>query len=379
MSAKNSEAPIASQHFTFLDGLRGAAATMVVVNHLPAFFSLPVLVSQLGFGNPWVAIFIALSGFCLYLPSSGRENLEMPRPFYEFMQRRVRRIMPAWYASLFLCIMIGILFRYRGYTSPYAFLPKDVFDVLTHVTLTHSMSLYSGSINGPGYTLGTEWQLYLLMAPFLLIARRIGWAGLLVLVGLTAFIPYPLLAKIITKIISPTFTVPFILGMIGSRALSRNPVETKDCLWQRRVALALILTGIGGYATLASRNHDIACWFIGVATAAACFYMAASPQALGTLFFSSRPLHWLGCCSYSLYLTHFALLALLQYVAVTIGLHNQNTACLVLIPGLPLVFGFAYVFYCGFERPFLYSKRKQLSRTPLTAPSSPIATSAVPE
>src|ERR671932_1930004 len=80
----------------FLDGIRGFAAAMVVVHHLSAFTAVPALVAALSLGNPWVAIFITLSGFCLYLPSARRERAQMPRPFWEFMNRRARRIVTAW-------------------------------------------------------------------------------------------------------------------------------------------------------------------------------------------------------------------------------------------------------------------------------------------
>src|SRR4051812_36822936 len=95
----------------FLDGIRGIASFMVLLLHLQTFAPVPAAVAWLGFGNPWVAIFIVLSAFCLYLPSARAEKPRVGRPFFEFLVRRAVRIVPAWYAALALAIGIGLIFK----------------------------------------------------------------------------------------------------------------------------------------------------------------------------------------------------------------------------------------------------------------------------
>jgi peptidoglycan/LPS O-acetylase OafA/YrhL len=326
---------------------------MVVAHHLPAFCTSPEWVNILGLGNPWVAIFIALSGYCLFLPAAGRDKPEMPRPFWEFMRRRARRIIPPWYASLVLCVLVGWFFAQQQFPPPFSFLPKDIWDILTHLTLTHSMVVYAGSINRPGYTLGTEWQPYILMILFLLVARRLGWWVLLIGIGLLPFIPIAPVEKIVSKVFNPTFTMPFVLGMLGARATRTLPHEGERVPRHTAIATVLTLLGVTGYLLLTHRDHDRACWFAGLATAAGCFWMTRYPQALPTRFFASAPISLLGSFSYSLYLTHFALLALLHFTAIRLGLTDIRAFYLLFLPALPLIFAFASLFYYFFEKPFL--------------------------
>lgn len=345
----------------FLDGIRGAAAAMVVVSHLPAFFPTPDWVAKAGLGNPWVAIFITLSGLCLYLPSAGREQVEMPRPFWDFMQRRARRIVPAWYASLVLCVAVGVFFRSAHYHQPFQFLPQNAVDVLAHLTLLHSATAYSGSINGPGYTLGTEWQLYILMILFLEVACRFGWVALIMGMAVLAF-PFPGLAgKLVGKIASPTFTVPFLLGLLAARWIMQpsrlpgrwNAVSPSIKAWS---GAGLVLGAAALYVFVDPHSHVVACWAAALATALACAVMAALPRSPAAQLFGSRAGRLLGSFSYSLYLTHFPLLALARYVALNWAVPGDRQFLVVVLPCLPMIFGFAYLFHLLFERPFLNSR-----------------------
>jgi peptidoglycan/LPS O-acetylase OafA/YrhL len=333
---------------------------MVVVNHLPAFVDSPHWVVSAGLGNPWVAIFIVLSGFSLYLPAAQQRPIQMPRGFGDFMKRRALRILPAWYAALALCVCTGAFLGLQGSDLHSWFLPMDGWDVFTHVTLTHSMTGYSGSIDGPGYTLGTEWQLYLLLLPFLVVVRRWGWLLLLVVVASTA-LPIPgIPGQLVHKALSTTFTVPFLLGMLSARLLYWGPYErvrvrgrnaTTVVLW------AFIAAGSVGYLELNDYSHDLACWAVALATGAACILMARRPRSLIGRAFSSRPITFVGSFAYSLYLTHFPLFALGAWAASALGIVGAQAFYLVFVPLLLPVFAFAYGFYLLFERPFLRSRQ----------------------
>ena len=355
---------VPADRLEFVDGIRGVAAALVVVHHLPTFVAAPAFVAAMSLGNPWVAIFITLSGFCLYLPAAKRERVEMPRPFGEFMSRRARRIVPPWYASLVFCTLIGLGLRTVHYRFADAFVPQNVWDVLTHLTLTHSLTRYSGSINGPGYTLGTEWQLYLMMFGFVWLARRFGWLPLIGTVALLTAFPFPGVAgNLLQKVLNPTFTVPFLLGMAGAR-LARRPFLFAGRLSPAAepALFALIaLLSLAGYLVVNPHNHEIACWLAGLATAAGCVFMARRPRSRVARAFGSRAGRTLGSFSYSLYLTHLPLLAL---IAAFSGADAVNGAAPAgafytrFVPALPLVFGFAYGFYLLFERPFLNAAPK---------------------
>jgi peptidoglycan/LPS O-acetylase OafA/YrhL len=339
----------------FLDGMRGVAAFMVIVHHYPAFVQTPEWILAMGLGNPWVSIFITLSGFCLYLPVAGQQAIRLPYPFKEFMTRRAWRILPAWYAALLLSMGTGLLLGVANYETPFRWLPLDIFDLLTHITLTHSMTLYSGSILGPGYTLGTEWQLYILMLPFLMLARRFGWIALVAVVALLA-LPYPgIVGKLVHKIVSPTFAGPFVLGLLAVRIAHYHWIGTAKlgATWPQGLTLATLVLSILAFFPLNRWNHDAASWSAGLATATACILLSVSPKSAAARVLGSRVGRTLGSFSYSLYLTHFPLLALCGLIATTLAVDPNSAFAIVFVPGTIVILLFAYWFHLLFERPFL--------------------------
>ena len=365
-------------HLQFLDGIRGVAASMVVVHHLPVFVAVPAFLGLIAAPNPWVAIFITLSGFCLYLPAAGRRQVEMPRPFWEFMRRRARRIVPAWYASLVLCVLIGGFFTVVN--SPYAgiFVPANLADILVHLSLTHSMTIYSGHINGPGYTLGTEFQLYVLMIGLIFVAARAGWPTLLAGTVLLCWVP-GVAGKVVHHLYSTTFGLPFVIGMIAAR-LSRRPpaLLANHSGIERLLLVGLGLLGVAAFSVLFRADtvinpdqqewhflYDYSSWAAALATGCACIWMARHPHCLAARLLSSRGAKALGSYSYSLYLTHLPLLALAAYLASTLTLSASAAFWVVFLPALAIIFGFAYLFSLFFERPFLNSKPSAGSAPPV--------------
>src|SRR3954454_18891800 len=99
------------QRLAGLDGVRGLAALFVVVNHvfLRAFPGYPV--DRAPFWAAWfiygrfaVVVFIVLSGFSLAL-SPARRDWDLGG-VSRFAQRRVRRILPAYWAALVFSLAV---------------------------------------------------------------------------------------------------------------------------------------------------------------------------------------------------------------------------------------------------------------------------------
>jgi len=148
-----------------LDVLRAIAAMLVVFYHL---FELgpPALKSFLLWPpNPygWVGVdlFFVLSGFFI-----GRLVLQ-PSTFRPgaFFVRRALRILPAYYFSIIVIVLFlqaGRLFSVDGW-----------WHLVSHVFLFHNLiPSHHGSINGVYWTLGVEWQFYLLMLLAAPVLRR---------------------------------------------------------------------------------------------------------------------------------------------------------------------------------------------------------------
>jgi peptidoglycan/LPS O-acetylase OafA/YrhL len=168
-----------AKHLPFLDGIRGIAAIYVFLHHAVAISisfdplrgTKHLLLQWTQYGQIAVAIFIVLSGFCLMLPVADlQSNFRggLPRFFY----RRARRILPPYYAamalSLFLIWMCGPLEPSRQQLSHTT--------LIAHLLLLHNVNAdWNHAINGPMWSVATEWQIYFVFALVLLpIQRKFG-------------------------------------------------------------------------------------------------------------------------------------------------------------------------------------------------------------
>jgi peptidoglycan/LPS O-acetylase OafA/YrhL len=136
----------------FVDGLRGLAALYVLLFHLglnsdevagsysPA---VQVLRSVLGEGHLAVVVFIVLSGFSLMLPIARSGTGRLTTSLLEFARRRVRRILPAYYAALALGLVLVL-----GYTAlgPLLSLKRQPVTgvlepgtIISHLLLVHNL------------------------------------------------------------------------------------------------------------------------------------------------------------------------------------------------------------------------------------------------
>ena len=165
-----------------LDGVRAAAALMVVLTHVgfqtgeTTRGALGALVARMDFG---VALFFALSGFLLYRPwaRAARGGTAAP-DVHRYLLRRAVRILPAYWVALFAVLLT---------TARDASVP----DVVRHVTLTQ---VYGGRLLD-GFTqtwsLATEASFYIVL-PLLaaLLSRATGLrAHLAALAGLALVAP----------------------------------------------------------------------------------------------------------------------------------------------------------------------------------------------
>lgn len=156
---------LSSRQYTDLQGLhvlRGFAALSVLLFHCvhvapwPSFPQHgPLVWFRLGgFGVP---IFFALSGFVVTQAALRELKTQPERARFAFMLKRIARIAPLYLltSALFLALVdSGAL---RGADA--------LFQALTHLTFTHSLFVGTiNSINGPTWSIGVEFQLYLLVA-----------------------------------------------------------------------------------------------------------------------------------------------------------------------------------------------------------------------
>ena len=182
------DAPSHQREVGALTGLRGFAAMWVFIFH---FWGSQVIkavnIELLGwqfditwcftFGWLGVPIFFVLSGFLLAQPFikqaglKSSESIKEPRPLpprinlKSYFIRRVLRVFPAYYAQLFILVLLAYFFQYGSY-------PENAASWIAHLTMTFfSPPFFISGINGVWWTLPIEFGFYLLLPLFAVLLK----------------------------------------------------------------------------------------------------------------------------------------------------------------------------------------------------------------
>jgi len=371
-------------HLDYIDGMRAAAALVVVVNHsyaqawCPFYDQFPppefaFLSYSLAVGHLAVSVFIVISGFCLYLPVARADGVLRGGPLL-FFRRRVRRILPPYYAALALCLLL-IATVLGQQTGSLWDVSADVrtMDVISHVLLLQNF-FGTGRINYVFWSIALEWQIYFLFPLLVLLFRRWNVAGTVLL---TMVVGYTLTFSSIRRVDHATlhYLGLFTLGMAAARvAFSRDErlVRLKERGPWAAIAAATFLPATGLTLFWGWRN-SIAHWplldlIVGVGTAGLLLAAAQSSQGIVSRAFSVQPLAWIGRFSYSLYLIHAPILQLLWlYALKPLGLGNGTIFVTLLLAGGPIIVGASYLFFRLFEKPFMNSPAPAQPTVPAVA------------
>jgi len=377
-----------------LDGLRAFACSAVVLLHcyiysgepqwripLGRFAPNPMRVFQ--FGNTGVHLFLILSGFCLFIGIArpGREGTLKVR---QFLERRFFRIVPAYYATMLFCLAMFPVYgwvagRTGVHVEPPGQMPGAASWIL-HLMLLHPL-LPSATfdLNGPFWSLGLEWEYYLVFPALVWGFARFGpWKTLAVLLAITlGYRAVALLAlgkdhSFITQwsVISasiPGRVAEFGLGMVAAWQLARGRLRVWGLGKIVGVAIVALAAMVGGMKAAPFTVFGDLLWSM--------FYLAILMATLAgvpamTRFFSLAPLTWVGERSYSVYLIHLPLLTL---VAPFFAARFSGLALFGALVGVmfPITLLLATAWYHVFERPFLKGmpgRKKRASNSVLPAP-----------
>lgn len=277
-----------------LDGLRGVAVLMVLVDHSG------LLGVGRSLGSAGVTVFFVLSGFLIsrvIMAARDRGDWSMRT----FLAARVVRLVPA------LIVMQAVVavawFVTRGSMGE---LPGQMAASTAYV-----MNFYYGHFDARllrhTWSLAVEEQFYLLwplVLPWLLRARRpVIWMGVLVAASMLGRLTLAVSGHQDTAYTSlPTNAFALLLGCL----LAVDPVEVKSGRLQRAVPVAAI-TGIVGVTLFASVPAPSILLPIAAAPLAMVALMFALP---GATLLEAQWLRFVGRISYALYLWHFPVLGL---------------------------------------------------------------------
>jgi len=370
-SAESDEVPSPSvphqgPRLDYLDGLRAIAALYVLLDH--AIVNVyPVwqpqaeatllanrwapLAAALLFARYAVAVFIVLSGFCLMLPVMKRAG-ELSGGATRFFTKRIRRIIPPYYAAIALCALVMTGAHLQNVT---------VSDIVRHMLLVNDIA-GDDSINGAFWSIAVECHIYLVFPVLVLFAARFGlWRIAPVTVALCLAAYYLSYGSIAWQV-SPHFLGLFALGALAcgiaygsqsSYVAARNLVP-----WHTIAAVLLV-----GLALLSAWRHT-AIWhgrpLVGAldllaGLTAAAVLVAASLSGRNRLrsALEWRPLVVVGGFSYSLYLIHGPILQAIRFHNPVAQLTPPQVLAALVLAVAPLTIAAAYLFHVAFERPFM--------------------------
>ncbi|NRR29105.1 acyltransferase [Oxalobacteraceae bacterium] len=369
----------------FLDGLRALAALWVMFGHAHLFVlgwnALPalagLLLNWLLYLHLGVDIFLVLSGFCLALPVV-RNGFRLSTSTAVFFAGRAVRILPPYLATLGLILLVNAFVPLARWGRHAAGLTSEIpaAELWANVLLLQDVLPQYNTINGPFWSIAAEWHLYLLFPLAVWILRRFGVLALLLAgINLAIFLSWfneklPLLAPNLQVSVPqpPFFVALFAMGIVAA-ALAQAPqfaplrARIQRHAWQVAAGLTLplalllwdnrILDGatVGRFL---SHVHQIDP-LCGALTAALLVGLSGlAPAHWARRVLERRALVALGGFSYSLYLTHIPILAILYTVMGRYGMlteaHALRDFFILLIGGSLLCIGFSWGFARLFER-----------------------------
>jgi len=348
-----------SRRLAGLDGIRGLAALYVVADHVflrsfrgyPADHA-PFWAAWLIYGRFAVVVFIVLSGFSLAL-SPARHGWRLDA-VSKFAGRRVRRILPPYWAALAFSLAVAWLII----PQPEHGVP-DAKSVFVNGLLVQNL-VAAHSPNAAFWSMAVEAQLYVVLPLLLVLVRRRGAAVMVtavVVVVAAVGIVGPHIPRLRTFVIQspPDLAALFAVGILTAGIVgARESRRSWPWPWLALGALAPVLAVIAWRGSAWTQGHlfwvdlalgpAIACLLAGLAT--------GRPAALLRLL-DARPVRSLGSFSYSLYLTHAPIVAIVceRIVAGRVA-PGVPTFLVSLALALPLTIAFARLFAAVFEIPF---------------------------
>lgn len=291
-----------------LTGLRGVAAVLVMFYH---YNSSRLLTGPahtfVAHGYLMVDVFFILSGYVIVMTYGNlfANGFSWPS-FLKFMGRRVARIYPLY---VFMTVPAGLLIA-NGWMDHWPG-PPVFLTALVNLTMLQSL-IGVPTLNTPGWSISAEWMVYLIF-PLLAMLCLHGAAWRAFAIAVITVVALPLLTQIPSLLGEPKRAgildiwhygtvypvvrsiIEFTMGILAYRASTNATV--RRTIGNEWVAAALTIALL---VLMCVKAADIA-----IALLLPSFMIAlAAQRSLAAQFLASKPLHWLGELSFSIYMIH---------------------------------------------------------------------------
>lgn len=334
-----------------VDGLRGVAVLMVVVYHARFCFIAPpgspyLVDAAILQGYQGVSLFLVLSGFCLSYPLLQRRSAGEARWFVPsvFFARRCLRILPPYYIAFAYFSVMSMGLAAQGVRIPSIGAPPDLGNLAAHALLIHNLfPAYVFTGNGAFWSLGLEWQWYLVF-PFVLLAfvARPRLTVAIILAGVAAWhvltgdgLQLAVAGRFISAAL-PARLAEFVFGTVVAQTVVQR----------RSVAIWPLVAGLAS-PFLIVHVLPAALSQVAYGVAFACLLLLALRVSTVRWCLEWRPLTSLGIASYSIYLVHEPFM---QIIDVVLSRLMAPAAVLFFSCSVGILIG--VMFYRLVERPF---------------------------
>lgn len=287
-----------------LESIRGIAALLVVIYHIPNWNSLLFDVPLFRNAYLMVELFFVLSGFVIY--KAYANNIQSPGNLARFQFLRFGRLYPVhlFFLLVFLVLEVAKYIADTHYgiksnkTTP--FVENDLTAFIQQLFLLQAIGPTGNalSFNGPAWSISVEFYTYLIFGLIVLYFGRLKMA-VFVTLGLASCMLLALqpdngFANLLSCLAG--FCIGCCTAWLSDRISLKLPAQA--------VSLALLLLFLFLHLKT-SRQYDIAIYFL---TAALVLSVVFSEDGRVKSILRLRFFTWLGTISYSIYMSHSALL-----------------------------------------------------------------------
>jgi peptidoglycan/LPS O-acetylase OafA/YrhL len=326
---------------------------------------------------------MVISGFCLFWPLCKSTEALGSWDWRVYTRRRVRRIIPPYYAAIGYTILLPIILvaAYRALKLPAHWQPiPSAWQLFTHFLFIHS--LFPGTwngITGAYWSLGLEAQFYALFPLVVFGFRRAGvqaiWLIIIASVLFRTLIGLSGLPPAWEYILSISFLgrwMEFGAGMLTALAVAKywRQGRANSALAgtaQIGGALALYIMAVAAPSFAYVPIEEV---LLSGAFGLLIFALCTSRTPLAKAF-RNPLLDWLGVISYSFYLLHqptawyFS-----EFLKKDLHLSGAADFCLLSTVGILIVVAVAWPYFLIFEKPGL--SMNQSKKPPDAAPAAPV-------
>lgn len=283
----------------WIDGLRGLAAALVLMNHVPLVIAnhlqlAPTIDREAtrlvnGLGVVGVQLFFCITGYLFANKILGPRNVD----WTDFFVRRIRRLVPAYAVAVLAALVVGAVVVDGGVDYM-----VSAFQALPHMlsfgvfVLPDVEGFDMGRLLGVNWTLAIEWRFYAVL-PLLFALRRFGHLN-----G-----PFSLL--VFTLFLVPMLGAGIWLYFIVGAAATLLPKQVVG----RSVRGLLAVLAAGAALSMASNWEGLALHKVEQGVHVAVLFLALC--ILRPRWLTTRAVTALGTISYSLYLLHMTVLFVL--------------------------------------------------------------------